>query len=109
MSALAKDQNVEFQLARALELNALSLENIAALKGLRENEGWQIVEGQIRKDIENKTRLITDLAIDPDKNRNQLIINASIREMLRRIISLVDQTLDMEHHVRAERDALLND
>lgn len=99
---MALDQSMEFQLERALELGMSDLDNIEAFKDMKSSEGWKKLEVLLQLDIDNKTRLIAQLAIDPDKNRNQLIINSSVRASIQRILNLVDNTIGMEPHVMAE-------
>jgi hypothetical protein len=103
---LALKQTVEDRIDRALELNALNMENVMAYKQMVSTDGWQMLESRLLKDIDNKKKKILELAKNPDKNKTDLVINSSILETLERIISNVTGVLKQEKHLIDEKNRL---
>ena len=103
---LGRDVNIKFELAKALELNALSLQNIRDMRDMSNTAGWQMLSAQMMRDIEIKKNRIYELSIEPDKNKTLIIINRAIAESLERILKLVDGTLNQEQNVVSEFNKL---
>jgi|CXWL01.1.fsa_nt_gi hypothetical protein len=103
---LGRDVNIKFELAKALELNALSLQNIRDMRDMSNTAGWQMLSTQMMRDIEIKKNRIYELSIEPDKNKTLIIINRAIAESLERILKLVDGTLNQEQNVVSEFNKL---
>ena len=103
---LGRDVNIKFELAKALERNALSLQNIRDMRDMSNTAGWQMLSTQMMRDIEIKKNRIYELSIEPDKNKTLIIINRAIAESLERILKLVDGTLNQEQNVVSEFNKL---
>lgn len=104
---LGRDVNIKFELDKALELNALSLDNIREIKEMSHTVGWQMVANGIHRDIAQKERLIRELAIDPESNKTKLIINSTVVATWERLLGMIDGTLNQEPNVMKERMTLL--
>lgn len=103
---LGRDVNIKFELAKALELNTLSLQNVRDMQDMSRTAGWQMLSGQMRRDIEIKKQKIYELSVEPEQNRTLLIINRSIAESLERILKLVEGTINQEENVVRELNKL---
>jgi hypothetical protein len=103
---LGRDVNIKFELAKALELNVLSLQNIRDMKEMANTAGWQMLANQMERDIEIKKNRIYELSVEPDKNKTMIIINRAIAESLERILKLVNGTLKQEENVVGELNRL---
>lgn len=103
---LGRDVNIKFELAKALELNALSLQNIRDMRDMSNTAGWQMLSTQMMRDIEIKKNRIYELSVEPDKNKTMIIINRAIAESLERILKLVEGTLNQEQNVVSEFNKL---
>lgn len=100
-------QGMDYDLNRALEINALSLEHSRCLENMVSSNGWKILSGQMKKDMADKADKILSLSVDPVKNVNEILFNRAVHETLKRILNLVEQTSTKTIPLRKERDELM--
>jgi hypothetical protein len=99
-------------LEEAIEINALSLENVAAMKDTLLTEGMQMYVHQLRQDLKNKGAKLEELAINPDENRFQLAyygaVCATIRKQLAWMQGIVGRGRNLIEEQNRLRDAAKN-
>lgn len=109
----ARKQNYASEIEKELDAAFGSLENIDAIKRMRDDDGWKLIETQILKDMSSRVERIYGMSADPRKHEMQLIINYAIAETGRRIVGLVNGTINREPQIREEitrlRERVLHD
>lgn len=90
-----------------LQLNSLSLEVMGALQRLGKMEEWLLFEDEVRKDIEKQKRKIASLALDPEKNKYDLVANATAVDILQTLLHRVSKAGAKEGYLREEQKQLV--
>lgn len=90
----------------ALELNAIALEDIAAIRDMAHTDGWQMLAHEFRKDLAKHQKAIENMAIAPDDNRYKLAYHGATCALIRRVLDFVDGTMKHEPNLVSERNRL---
>ena len=89
-------RDVQHDLGAAVELNALNLADVAAIKAMLETDGGQMYINELRKDLIGQQKQVEQLAVDPETNKHKLTFHAASCAILRRQIAFLDGILSKE-------------
>ncbi len=103
---LAQKGNLERSWSDQWILNELQLRNVIDMKALRRMKGWQIIEQYLSTQIQQNRDRALELSGDPEKNHNDLIMNAAVAFVCRKILKLVSDTVGRERELVDERAIL---
>lgn len=108
LKRLGRQQSVEYQIDRALEINEISLDSVESMKALIHMDGWKSISYLLKTRLAQK-RIANDvLCANPEKNSAELIVNHCMIELTKKILSLVEGTLKEEAVLRQERHDLIS-
>lgn len=103
LKQLGQQQQIEYHIDRAMEMNEISLDSVESMKALVNMDGWKSISYLLRTKLAQKRIANDTLCADPDKNRTELIVNHCMIELTKRILSLVEGTLGKEAALKQER------
>ena len=108
LKELGRQQNIEYDIERYLEILEISKENVAAVKGMANTDGWEIISTQMEKAVEQYQKQIMNLCANPVKNESELLVCYSMIRALERVLGLVSGTLNRESLLEQESRDIQN-
>ena len=90
----------------AIEINALNIEDVSAMKHMMATDGWKMFEAQIRKDLASKQKTIEDLSIDPENKKFELAYYGAACALIRRQLAFVSGVVGKEAALLSEQRRL---
>jgi len=97
---------MEGDLASAVELNALSLDNVEEFEDLMRHPAFKFFIERLRIDMKNKQKRLNDLAIDPETNKYEICFYRASFEQIKNQISFFDSIVSKGPLLKQERNRL---
>ena len=108
LKRLGRQNHLEYHIDRAIEINEIGLDNVENMKAMVAMDGWKSLSYLLQTKLAQK-RLANDaLCVDPEKNRNELMVNHCMIEITRKILSLVEGTLKEGDALKQEQLELIS-